>query len=74
MTTAVLTTLWLLAKLVGWLIAIIIILAILRVMLGVVGMFWEIVHPRSFYKFEGWKSRRKLKKEQEAKEKEENTK
>lgn len=69
MTTAVLTTLWLLAKLVGWMIAVIIILALLRVMLGLVGVFWQTIHPRSFYKFEGWKNRRKLKKEQELKEK-----
>lgn len=69
MTTAVLTTLWMLAKLVGWAIGIVIILALLRVALGVVGLLWETVHPKSFHKFEGWKNRRKLKKEQEQKEK-----
>ncbi|AKQ08409.1 hypothetical protein PQE66_gp094 [Bacillus phage PBC2] len=72
MTTAVLTTLWLLAKLVGWMIAIVIILALLRVMLGLVGVFWETIHPKSFHKFEGWKNRRREQKEQELKEKEEN--
>ena len=65
MTTAVLTTLWLLAKLVGWMIAIVIILALLRVMLGLVGVFWETIHPKSFHKFEGWKNRRREKKQKE---------
>jgi len=65
MTTAVLTTLWMLAKLVGWLIGIIIILAILRVMLGLVGVFWEMMHPKSFHKFEGWKNRRREQKQKE---------